>query len=157
MAKAVQNDKVCIVSQASFGVPKKSKINVDNIEQHNMDMPKKSMFLPQIPKLVPKFLQHLDVSLDAGRMPFTGGKDSYIHGWMRFKKAPEKITDAHLITLYNRLDSIPLFIISFTCRISNGKKDFCLGIGEISFYVFFSSSEYDCLGDSDMVFKNSKI
>ncbi|MEW6998526.1 acyl-CoA thioesterase [Colwelliaceae bacterium BS250] len=99
MAKAVQNDRVCIVSQASFGVAKKSKIRVENLELHNMEMPKKAKFLPQIPKLVPKFLQHLDISIAAGKIPFSGAKDSYMHGWMRFKQAPEKITDAHLIAL----------------------------------------------------------
>ena len=98
-ARIVQNDKVCLIAQACFGVGRESKINVENTDTHGMEFPKKPKFIPQIPKITPKFLRHVDLSLVEGKMPFSNSKMSHIHGWMRFSKAPKTFTDAHLITL----------------------------------------------------------
>jgi acyl-CoA thioesterase len=97
--KAIQNGRVSILVQACFGVARTSKIMVENMDRHDMTLPKKANFMPQIPKLTPKFLRHLDLAKQAGGLPFTGSKKSIIDGWMRFSKAPKEISDAHLIAL----------------------------------------------------------
>jgi hypothetical protein len=61
--------------------------------------PTKAKFIPQIPKVTPKFLRHFDLAIDAGGIPFTRKKDSIYHGFMRFKQPPASINDAHIITL----------------------------------------------------------
>jgi acyl-CoA thioesterase II len=99
IAKAIQDGKVAVLCQACFGVARESKIEVKNTDKHTMPFPQKANFLPQIPKVTPKFLRHLDLASIEGGLPFTGSKKSHIHGWMRFTKAPQKITDAHLIAL----------------------------------------------------------
>ncbi|MCV2885213.1 thioesterase family protein [Aestuariibacter sp. AA17] len=99
LARIVQNGNVSLLAQASFGVPRKSKVTVANNDKHTMALPKKAKFIPQIPKLTPKFLRHFELAIDSGKLPFTGSKDHHIHGWMRYKKAPATITDAHLIGL----------------------------------------------------------
>ncbi|TRX53857.1 acyl-CoA thioesterase [Thalassomonas sp. M1454] len=99
IAKAMQDDKVCVMTQATFGVARSSKIAVTNLDFHNMPKPKKAKYIPQIPKLVPKFLQHIDLNVVEGSLPFSGSKMSRGQGWMRFTKPPEQITDAHLIAL----------------------------------------------------------
>lgn len=99
LGKALQDDKVCVMSQACFAVDRDSKIQVENNDQHQMPEPKKAKFIPQIPKVTPKFLRHVDLAVEEGGMPFTGKKSSTLKGWMRFTDAPEKITDAHLIAL----------------------------------------------------------
>ncbi|GGW76551.1 acyl-CoA thioesterase [Alteromonas halophila] len=98
-AEAIQNDNVCVVCQACFGIARTSGIAVDNNEQHQMQAPKKGNFIPQIPKVTPKFLRHFDLALDSGGLPFTRKKTSHYHGFMRFKKPPAEITDAHIITM----------------------------------------------------------
>ncbi|MDF2177703.1 thioesterase family protein [Aliiglaciecola sp. CAU 1673] len=99
VAKAVQNDQVAVFCQACFGVDRESKIRIENHDKHQMAPPKKAAFIPQIPKVTPKFLQHMDLAMVEGGLPFTGKKESNVHGWMRFKEAPEQVTDAHLIAL----------------------------------------------------------
>ena len=94
--KAMQNGNVCVLCLAVFAVARTTKISVDNQPKHSMTLPKKPKYIPQIPKITPKFLRHVDLAMIDGSMPFTGSKDSHIHGWMRFTKAPEKITNAKL-------------------------------------------------------------
>ncbi|UAA39370.1 thioesterase family protein [Paraneptunicella aestuarii] len=97
-AKIVQDGRVGLVCQACFGNSRESKIKTPNIERHDMNLPKKGRFIPQIPKVVPKFLRHFELALEKG-MPFTGSKNKEVHGWVRFKQPPEKISDAHLLAM----------------------------------------------------------
>ena len=99
LARIVQDDKVAVVSQVCFGVSRESKVKVMNRDSHSMEIPNKAKFIPQIPKVTPKFLRYFDLSIDKGGLPFTGNKSSELHGWMRYKQAPQSLTDAHLIGL----------------------------------------------------------
>lgn len=98
-AHAIQDGKSCVFSQACFGVARTSSVAVENTERHTMAAPTKAKFIPQIPKVTPKFLRYFDLSIDEGGIPFTRKKTSHYHGFMRFKDAPSQITDAHIITL----------------------------------------------------------
>lgn len=95
----LQNGKVCVASQACFGVGRTSKIRVENHEVHAMAPPRKAQFIPQIPKVTPKFLRHFDLAIAEGGVPFTGRQTHHYHGFMRFTKAPRTLTDGHLITM----------------------------------------------------------
>ena len=97
--KIIQQDKVAVICQVCFAVDRQSKIAVENTERHDLPPAKKAQFIPPIPKVVPKFLKHLDLNLVEGKFPFMGSKKNHIKGWIRFSKAPEAITDAHLIAL----------------------------------------------------------
>lgn len=97
LARAIQDDKTAVLCQACFGVERDSKVAVLNNDTHGMTLPKKPKFIPQIPKVTPKFLRHFDLAMDDGGWPFTGSKQSHVHGWMRYKETPAAITDAHLI------------------------------------------------------------
>ncbi len=99
IGKALQGGKVAVLCQACFGVARKSKINVENQQSHGMQLPKKPKFIPQIPKVTPKFLRHFDLAMDQGSLPFTGSKTSKIHGWMRLSDKDSVITEAELIGL----------------------------------------------------------
>lgn len=99
VGRAIQDGKVALHCQVCFGVARESKVSVASTDSHSMDIPKKPKFIPQIPKVTPKFLRHFDLAIDEGGLPFTGSKKSIIDGWMRYKKQPEQITDAHLIGL----------------------------------------------------------
>ena len=87
------------MSQASFGIARKSKVDVPNNLKHNMDYPQPPNPLPMVPKEMPKFLEHFDLVKTKGGLPFTGDKGNDIHGWMRFKNHPSNFSDAHLIAL----------------------------------------------------------
>lgn len=101
VAKIIQNGNISLLSQAAFGVPRKSKVSVENFDRHQMSLPKKPNFIPAIPKVTPKFIRNFELSIDSGRLPFTGSKHHHLHGWMRYKQPPATITDAHLIGLFD--------------------------------------------------------
>lgn len=98
-AHALQNNQVAVFSQACFGVHRESSISVECKTIHDMDKPQKAKFIPQIPKVTPKYLKHIDLSLQEGGLPFTGKKTTRTSGWMRFTSMPQQIGDAHLIAL----------------------------------------------------------
>jgi len=50
-ARAVQNQKICVVSQICFGQNRPSKITVNPKPSHAMQMPEKPNYIPQIPKI----------------------------------------------------------------------------------------------------------
>jgi len=100
----VQDGRVCVFSQACYGEARPSKIEVVNNDKHNMPAPRKAKFIPQIPKVTPKFLRHIDLCIEEGGVPFLGAKTSHYHGYMRFTQPPAAVTDAHIVTL---LDAWP--------------------------------------------------
>lgn len=99
VGKAMQNGEVATMVQACFGHSRDSKLYVINRDTHAMPMPKKAKFIPQIPKVVPKFLQHFDLALEKGALALAGNREAVLHGWCRFAQPPEAITTSHLINL----------------------------------------------------------
>lgn len=98
-ARAIQDGKICVVSQFCFAENRISKVEVPNSETHGLTIPTKGKFIPQIPKVTPKFLRHFELAIQDGGIPFSGKKNSHYYGWMRFKKPPLNITDAHIVSL----------------------------------------------------------
>jgi acyl-CoA thioesterase II len=99
LARVIQDDKSCVLTQFCFAKARQSKTAVKNNDQHNMAVTKKANFIPNIPKITPKFLRHYELSIDDGGLPFTGKKSSHYYGWMRFKKSPQTINVAHIISM----------------------------------------------------------
>ena len=99
LATAEQNGRVCTMSQVCFGVKRASKLDSKAPDSHQMSVPKKGKFLPQIPKIVPEFIQHYDMALDKGSFGFGKSDDAILHGWSRYKKRPETMNIAYLIAL----------------------------------------------------------
>lgn len=98
-ARAIQNDKICVLSTACFAQGRNSKITVNNTDQHLLQPPNKKSFIPQIPKITPKFLQHIELAIQEGGVPFLGNKSSHYYGWMRFKNSVEHFNTEHLISI----------------------------------------------------------
>lgn len=99
LARAVQDDKNCVIAQCCFGKPRESRISVKNTDTHDLELPTKAQFIPNIPKVTPKFLQHFDLSISSGGLPFTGRKSSHYDGWMRCNDAEKQISEAHVIAM----------------------------------------------------------
>lgn len=99
LAKVMQNGQVGVMAQVCFGVSRDSKLVSLADEQHQMPLPKRGRFIPQIPKLVPAFVQHFDLATEKGSLAFGKSDDAVLHGWSRYKKPPKKMTIAFLIAL----------------------------------------------------------
>lgn len=99
LARIIQNGQTAQVLLASFGVARNSKTGVENQERPPFEWPDKPTFLPHIPQVTPQFFQHVDLAMVIGGYPFSGASTAHHGGYMRFKQAPETVTDAHLIAL----------------------------------------------------------
>ncbi|GAB3518640.1 acyl-CoA thioesterase [Photobacterium alginatilyticum] len=98
-ARIIQDGQIAVIQQACFGTDRFSEIEVGNSDTHQLKDPQNLTRIPMIPGQTPNFIQHLDLAVSEGAMPFSGSPLSTLNGWMRFKQAPEQITDAHLISL----------------------------------------------------------
>lgn len=98
-ARLKQDDKVALIILTCFGLHRDSNIRVDAQCPIEFRQAKRSSIPFHIPKLMPAFLKHISLDIVEGGMPYSGKDQSNYAGWMRFKKKPNKITDAHIITL----------------------------------------------------------
>lgn len=94
-----QNEKIALSALATFGIDRESNIQIDSLSKHQMERPQKASFVPIIPKITPNFLGNFEMAKVLGGWPFTGSKQSALHGWMRFKQPPITFTDAHLVAI----------------------------------------------------------
>ncbi|MDU0356059.1 thioesterase family protein [Paraglaciecola aquimarina] len=94
LGKITQKNKNMLTAIASFGIARESKVDIKNSQQHCMPLPTKANFLPQIPKVTPKYMAQFQLAKTQGGWPFTGSKRSDVQGWMRFDHPLN-----HLLTL----------------------------------------------------------
>lgn len=99
LAKAIQNEQVCVIVQACFAKSRESGINVPVSKSLGLKPVDERHTLPFIKGQMPEFFQHVDLCPQQGAMPFSSAETSHLGGWMRFKHTPEQITEAHVIAL----------------------------------------------------------
>ena len=58
--------------------------------------------------MVPNFIQHTDLVITSGDMPFSGNDKDHLHGWMRFKDNKDPIDFIYLISLIDVWPPTPL-------------------------------------------------
>ncbi|ASM56067.1 hypothetical protein PNIG_b0486 [Pseudoalteromonas nigrifaciens] len=99
LAKAIQNEQVCVIVQACFASNRNSAINVPVAKSLGLQEVNERHTLPFIQGQMPEFFQHVDLCPQQGAMPFSSAETSHLGGWMRFKETPAAITEAHIIAL----------------------------------------------------------
>lgn len=104
----IQDGQVAVMVLAAFGAERSSKISIGIDAMQLGEPPKKAHWIPVVPKIIPKFLSHIEMKVEQGGAPFTGRKSSHYEGWMRFKQQPQQFTDAHIIAL---IDAWPPAVI----------------------------------------------
>lgn len=97
--RLTQDNQTCVQVQACYGKSRDSKINRLSDQQCSLKSASKGNFLPIIPGVTPKFLKHITLDFQSGKLPFTGSKHSHIDGWMKFKEVPTNISLAHIVAL----------------------------------------------------------
>jgi len=99
LAKILQNGQICVLTQASFGKDRDSRIKVPVQLTPNLVAPDKGTIVLPREGLTPNFLKQFDISVCRGQAPFSNSKLNEIGGWMRFANSDIAATDEHLITL----------------------------------------------------------
>ncbi|KZN46214.1 thioesterase family protein [Pseudoalteromonas luteoviolacea] len=82
-----QKNSVCLVSLACFGGQCPSNIQVEPQSKPRILNPdiKSANTIQYLEGAFPAFIQHVDLNIQAGDMPFSGSEYNELHGWMKFK------------------------------------------------------------------------
>jgi acyl-CoA thioesterase len=97
---------------ACFGVQRFANLQITPATKV---FPEKSMQVPFIAKLMPEFVQHLDMKYTSEHMPFSGSPEARVSGWVRFVSAPSVFTDAALVAL---IDAWPPAVLPMLERVA---------------------------------------
>jgi len=111
--RIVQDGETRLVCLASFGEGRESAVSVEALPAPEARPPRDGQELPFIPGVVPEFVRHIEMRWAFGYFPFTGKGCREMGGWMRFREAPETLTDAHLVAL---IDAWPPAILPYLKR-----------------------------------------
>lgn len=99
ISRAIQNDQVCVLIQASFGKSRDSRINVPAKSKPTVKPAKMGVMARYKEGFTPPFLQYFDISVCRGDVPFSNSKYDEIGGWIRFNNAKEVSSDEHIIAM----------------------------------------------------------
>lgn len=105
-----QEDQPCVVMLASFGGERSSAVSVAGTPAPTTQAPEAVMAFPFIAGLTPDFTQYFDYRYTVGKMPFMGGQDPRMGGWIRLREPGDQATSvAELLCL---LDAWPPAVFS---------------------------------------------
>ncbi|WP_167360382.1 thioesterase family protein [Pseudomonas anguilliseptica] len=103
-ATALQQEQVCAVMLASFGSDRESVVQVEHPDAPTFTAPDQVQAFPFIPGLTPDFTQYFDYRYTLGKMPFMGGQQTEMGGWIRLCEAsPAMICPSTLLALMDAL------------------------------------------------------
>ncbi|MGC8121584.1 acyl-CoA thioesterase [Marinobacter sp. VGCF2001] len=97
--RIIQNGEPRLVCLGSFGGGRESAVRVAPTLAPEATPADQCQSLPHIPKVTPEFTRHIEMRWAFGHMPFSGKGGREMGGWMKFREAPERITDAHIVAL----------------------------------------------------------
>ncbi len=80
-----QAGEAVAVLQASFGTRRDTDVCLTPASAPAFPEPDQCQSFPDIEGVTPEFLQHFDVALARGGLPYTGADHGELGGWMRFR------------------------------------------------------------------------
>lgn len=135
-ATAYQDGQACVTMLASFGGARTSAVNVAAAPAPDFPAAETVSPFPFIAGLTPDFTQHFDYRYTLGKMPFMGGHDSRMGGWICLREAgPESAGVAELLCL---LDAWPPAVFSLLKTPAAGSS--------LSWTIGFIDGAEDCSG-----------
>lgn len=85
-ARLLQNGHTMATSVAAFTKPWESDIEYDEAPPPSIPSPDECMKTPDAGPMMPTFLQNFDVFWGIGPIPYSGGQETTIGGWLRLKE-----------------------------------------------------------------------
>lgn len=99
LGRIVQGGDPRLMALASFGGDRESAVAVESLPAPEAKAVEDCRELPYIKGVTPEFTQHIEMRWAFGGFPFSGAGGREMGGWMRFREAPDAITDAHIVAL----------------------------------------------------------
>ena len=118
LGRGMQNGQTKIVVQGSFGAARDSAIRVEPERSSLAGSLEDTKKLPYLQGQIPEFTKHFDFRY-LTPFPFMGADSSYLEGYVRFSKAPERITEAHMLALIDAWPPTALPMMNAPCMASS--------------------------------------
>lgn len=119
-ATAIQQEQVCAVMLASFGSDRESVVQVEHAGAPAFMAPDEVQAFPFIPGLTPDFTQYFDYRYTLGKMPFMGGQQTEMGGWIRLREASPAAVS--LVALLALMDAWPPAVFSLLKKPASGSS-----------------------------------
>ena len=119
-ATAIQQEQVCAVMLASFGSDRESVVQVEHALAPTFIGPDEVQAFPFIPGLTPDFTQYFDYRYTLGKMPFMGGQQTEMGGWIRLREASPAAVS--LVALLALMDAWPPAVFSLLKKPASGSS-----------------------------------
>lgn len=119
-ATAYQHNQVCAVLLASFGGDRASAVNVAAMSPPVIKAPEAATQFPFIAGLTPDFTQYFDYRYAVGKMPFMGGQEPTMGGWIRLREPGNQA--AGMAELLCLLDAWPPAVFSLLKAPASGSS-----------------------------------
>lgn len=97
--RIIQNGEPRLVCMAAFAGDRASEVHLEGAQAPAVKAVDQCQSLPFIEGVTPGFIGHIEMRWAYGSLPFSGGDSREMGGWMRFRKLPETLTDAHIVAL----------------------------------------------------------
>lgn len=94
-----QNGVIGTKISACFAKSRVSQVQVTSEQKMSLRAPETCFNVPLVQGVTPNFLNHFDLAVSDGEMPYSGSDKSDLSGWMRYQQAPSKFTMTHLVGL----------------------------------------------------------
>lgn len=96
-ARIIQEGKVRATARADYVLPLESDVKIDTFTAPNLKQPEASIALEG--DHLPNFFNYFDGHVATAGIPFSGEEVPELGGWVKFKEAPQAISDAHLVCM----------------------------------------------------------
>ena len=81
--RILQEEKVCAVTTLAYGTSRPQSLAMPATPMPTAAPPHRALDIPFLPGTTPEFLRHFEYRWTSSDLPYSGGKDVHIQGWMR--------------------------------------------------------------------------
>ena len=107
LGRGVQNGQTFVTIIGSFGHPRDSMVKVTDPQFIFEEQPESIKAMPFMPGMTPNFTQFFDYRYFT-QLPFTGSKETFLKGFVRFKDESLRVDNAGLLALVDAWPPAPL-------------------------------------------------
>lgn len=91
--RLLQDGKVRCVAQGAFGADRASALSVPALAPPQVAAPEARVAFPYLPGITPEFTRKFDYRWTTDHLPFSGGAEAIVQGWVRHRagSAPDRL------------------------------------------------------------------
>ncbi|ARU58919.1 acyl-CoA thioesterase, TesB family protein [Oleiphilus messinensis] len=113
-SQAIQAGNVVTQLTACYGIERASDIEVE-ASKVELGKPGEGTLIPFIPGITPEFIEHVEMRVNRGGLPFTKSKSTELAGWVRLRNLTGAVRDPHLLAIVDSWPPVVLQLLAKPC------------------------------------------